>query len=164
MTAESDTRLIARLTAERDEHILAHKLMAAQFRIMQREKEHGWQEADKHEARADAALAELDQARQALQRVEDRLERIKDLCYSTTEAVGRFDVIRCADVLDRIFGAAGPVGVPAERPDKCNCGHLRSDHFTSEPSSCRFSACHCGSLGPVAEPLVADPPTKETNV
>jgi hypothetical protein len=77
---------LAAVEAERDASEAAQELMAAQFRIMQREKEHGWQEADKHEARADAALAERDQARQALQRVKAMRDRWNEVTWDFEDA------------------------------------------------------------------------------
>jgi hypothetical protein len=51
---------VERLTAENAELTAAHELMTTQFRTMQREKEHGWNEADRQEARAERAEAEVE--------------------------------------------------------------------------------------------------------
>lgn len=53
---------LAAATAERDEHIRSHAFMVKQFEIMQREKEHGWREAETWETRAETAEAERDAA------------------------------------------------------------------------------------------------------
>lgn len=48
-----------RLRTENDELTQAHKLMAAQFETMRREKEHGWQLAEHYESERDEARARI---------------------------------------------------------------------------------------------------------
>jgi hypothetical protein len=50
---------ITALRAEAVQYKLSHELMAAQFKVMQREKEHGWREADRWESEAERLGAEL---------------------------------------------------------------------------------------------------------
>lgn len=57
----------------------SHELMATQFRTMQREKEHGWREAEKWEVKADAFAAELAAANTRIDEAEIRIQRIIEL-------------------------------------------------------------------------------------
>jgi hypothetical protein len=64
------TAVVARIVAARDaadeqleRSLAAQELMATQFRTMQREKEHGWREAERAEADLAAARQQLDQVR-----------------------------------------------------------------------------------------------------
>jgi hypothetical protein len=48
-----------RAESQLDVEVRANSLMAAQFRTMQAEKEHGWREAERWEARAERAEAKV---------------------------------------------------------------------------------------------------------
>jgi hypothetical protein len=61
VAAEAETE---RLKAENAELSAANELMATQFRTMQQEKEHGWQEADRQETRAERVEADRDALRE----------------------------------------------------------------------------------------------------
>jgi hypothetical protein len=79
-----------RLATDLEEQRAANKLMSTQFRIMQREKEHGWREANRYEARAEKAEAERDEAL-------DRLARVRDLLYEGRHAEVARRVLRLID-------------------------------------------------------------------
>jgi len=66
--------------------LAAQELMATQFRTMQREKEHGWREAERFEAARDAALADAQDARGWVTKEQRRAERAEaDLAAARTE-------------------------------------------------------------------------------
>jgi hypothetical protein len=63
--------------------LAAQELMATQFRTMQREKEHGWREAERFEVRAEHAEAHLAAARMALRVARHRLDKVRALAEQT---------------------------------------------------------------------------------
>lgn len=111
------------------------------------------------ERERDAAEVRAVQAETRVQRVRETLAALGRISMQNRETLieALYDIGRAAPPLAAL---AGPVGVPAEQPERetalCVCGHRVLTHGYS--GKCWL--CSCPSARPVAEPLVADPPAQ----